>query len=94
MRKSSIFDFGGRLRRFLAFTSNGKRDFTDFHPEAAGEDAEPAPLVQLLIFTIALFLVTALLWSSLGTVEQVANASSIVRPSGGSRSSTTRKAAK
>lgn len=48
----------------------------------AGEDAEPAPLVQLLVFTIALFLVAALLWSSLGTVEQVANASGIVRPFG------------
>ena len=71
-----------RPHRFFTFSPNAKRGFSEFHPEtAAGEDG-PAPFAQWLLFTIALFLVAAVIWSSLGTVEQVASADGIVRPFG------------
>ncbi|MCE2509417.1 MAG: HlyD family type I secretion periplasmic adaptor subunit [Alphaproteobacteria bacterium] len=68
-------------RRF-AFSPKRKRNLADFHPETAADGSEPAPLARLLLFTIVLFLAVALIWSSLGTVEQMANASGIVRPFG------------
>jgi len=59
------------------------RNFSEFHPASvvAGE-AEPAPLARVLLFTIALFFGVALVWASLSTVEQMANASGVVRPFG------------
>ena len=59
------------------------RNLVSFHPASivAGE-AEPAPLARALLFTIVLFFGAALIWASLGTVEQMANASGVVRPFG------------
>ena len=59
------------------------RNLVSFHPASiVASDAEPAPLARALLFTIALFFGAALIWASLGTVEQMANASGVVRPFG------------
>ena len=63
--------------------NNPTRKAPRFPPASmAAMEAEPAPLARLLLLTIALFLGLALVWASLGTVEQVANASGHVRPFG------------
>ena len=59
------------------------RNLVSFHPASiVASDAEPAPLARALLFTIVLFFGAALIWASLGTVEQMADASGVVRPFG------------